>query len=329
MAKDRISLFFTVNATGTDKRKPLVIGKKLSSKGLPSEPVIVIIHYWSFLKKYCTCPSIFSYVYIYVVIAFENQLKVRLSIQATTALAETTAIADFRSLTVFSAIAVVACSHWRKFQGQRGFLCRASGQDATGFLRESPAWQDFAHSGGVQEDHAKQKRLLRPAGFSNLRQRRGRDNLSGGVPRHHVTIFQAGTHGEDHVPLQNLWHRWRWDVAALRTWGRDEGLPQRVRNAVAGERRSGLITHTQFYSVGSISRISVKNQGLRQFFWALSWDLPEALHNSTPTVSLSLWNSGSNVQATLRAFGGRRVSLQSPSRVSDQHEGVAGRRGKR
>ena len=39
--------------------------------------------------------------------AFENKLKVRLSIQATTALAETTAIADFRSLTVFSAIAVV------------------------------------------------------------------------------------------------------------------------------------------------------------------------------------------------------------------------------
>ena len=44
---------------------------------------------------------------IYVVIAFENKLKARLSIQATTALAETTAIADFRSLTIFSAIYVV------------------------------------------------------------------------------------------------------------------------------------------------------------------------------------------------------------------------------
>ena len=45
-----------------------------------------------------------------VIIAFENKLKVRLSIQATTALAETTAIADFRSLTVFSAIYVVYCT---------------------------------------------------------------------------------------------------------------------------------------------------------------------------------------------------------------------------
>ena len=42
--------------------------------------------------------------------AFENKSKVRLSIQATTALAETTAIADFGSLAVFSAIYVVYCS---------------------------------------------------------------------------------------------------------------------------------------------------------------------------------------------------------------------------
>ena len=47
--------------------------------------------------------------FIYIVIAFENKFKVRLFIQATTALAETTAIADFRGLTVFSAIYVVHC----------------------------------------------------------------------------------------------------------------------------------------------------------------------------------------------------------------------------
>ena len=35
------------------------------------------------------------------------------SIQATTALAETTAIADFRSLTVFSAIYVVYCTEFK------------------------------------------------------------------------------------------------------------------------------------------------------------------------------------------------------------------------
>ena len=58
-----------------------------------------------------------SYIYVCVVIAFEHELKVStfdyltcLSIQATTALAETTAIADFRSLTVFSAIYVVYCT---------------------------------------------------------------------------------------------------------------------------------------------------------------------------------------------------------------------------
>ena len=37
------------------------------------------------------------------------------SIQATTALAETTAIADFRSLTVFSAIYVVYCTTYVVF----------------------------------------------------------------------------------------------------------------------------------------------------------------------------------------------------------------------
>ena len=55
-------------------------------------------------------PFSLTFTYTYVLLAFENKLKVRFSIQATTALAETTAIADFRSLTVFSAIYVVYCT---------------------------------------------------------------------------------------------------------------------------------------------------------------------------------------------------------------------------
>ena len=52
----------------------------------------------------------FSLTFTYTSLKLFENKKVRLSIQATTALAETTAIADFRGLTVFSAIYVVTCT---------------------------------------------------------------------------------------------------------------------------------------------------------------------------------------------------------------------------
>ena len=49
-------------------------------------------------------PFSLTFTYTYVLLAFENKLKVRFSIQATTA------IADLRSMTVFSAVYVVTCT---------------------------------------------------------------------------------------------------------------------------------------------------------------------------------------------------------------------------
>ena len=55
VAKDRISLLFTVNATGTDKRKPLVIGKSFRPRGFPQNlPSDFPVDYESNCKAWMT-----------------------------------------------------------------------------------------------------------------------------------------------------------------------------------------------------------------------------------------------------------------------------------